>query len=263
MSKLNFSLLTFLIIYFTLLRQSTYSSIEPGASFETTILSKNHYWFEMGGKLYLLRFINNLRFQDDPFIFIILIPRVEKENWLDTENCWLLKVAFNSFRTISAFSPLFSKKHSREFYKESLFVYTSAIQIKVKLENSVLFISSTFVINELKNYIYFLDFVEIGVRSWTEFYKDQDRFYGLFLQAYYVTYPENSTNKDSGCFFRIGNVIEILFVTFQAKTAEEKMFLESMNSFKETDFVKKDKYVLKNELVFELGNTKIFHKFIF
>ena len=267
--NLNFSQMNLLSIYFILLKQANCPyTLSAGPSRrlkrpKSKLLPTSHYWFEWKTKVYLLQFHNSQRFDENSFISILLVTEKKNESWPDLDDDRLLRTALDNFHKTSAFLQLCPEKQNRDFYNASFIVGDDTIVVGVRWENSVVFISSLFIVNELTCYTSLLNRVKIGTRYWTQFYKDFNMFYGVFLEVYYVTYPEVGGDTNTAFLFRTGNVNEAFFVAFQLRFVGKKTFLEEVGRFQEINVVAKKSRTAKNEHFFEVGSRPIVWKVLF
>ena len=192
---------------------------------ESEMLSGKYYWFEHENKIYLFHFQNNSRSNEDPFVLIVAISGATSKNWPEPENPQLLADAFDDFHKTSAYLSFLQNKDNRRVFVHLVTLFDNTIEIRVKLGLVTVLMSRHFKLNELSNYAVFLKHVNVDTTTWSKFYEERNDHYGLFTEAYYVTFPERVKNLGSVSLFRIGDVSKALLTLFQVNVVEGKTFL--------------------------------------
>ena len=186
----------------------------------TQLESEKYYWFKLNKAIYLFYFDALLESHAKPFVVLVLFPDSRKTISAQLKDYKLLLHALDDFYKSSAFVSLVPNK---PFYKISTTVAEVKIDAVAKLEGKRLFIKIGAVVpKELSHIGSLLEYVKFGTVSWQRFYNITERFYGLFIETYYVTYR---THADSVPSLRTADLIEISFVRFRTHFVNTKLLL--------------------------------------
>ena len=248
------------------MKQSKCSCSEPNNRTKLSqpeVLTGKFYWFEWKDSVFLLRIYNSFRFEEDPFLFVMLVPTANKKTWPDFSCSQTLADAFNKLQTLSSFIPLYREKKKQIEFEANLNVGNKVLSLQLKLTTSSLFVLSPSPVVEFTSCVSFLDHVHLGTKSWTRLYKDQDKLYVLFVEVFCVTYPKSGEDLNGVSVFRVGDVNELFFATLWVETEKGKVSLTGMESFRKIQVVKKCSKTPENEHVFKLGHKSTDYVLLF
>ena len=225
-----------------------------GSFLKSETKSGKFYWFEWLNEIYLFYYENNQKAHRTPFLLFVVIPDARNRHWPYTENYRLLEKAFDDFHQTSAFVSLLPNTQNRNFYSFLVVINSNLVCGLVKVDDSLVFMSENFTLTTLTNHTNILTDFKLGTLSSRRFYESNNKFYGLFMEVYYVIYKDQNEKLESVFLFRTGSLIEIALVSFKTYFTKGKIFLEDRDGVFEFRFIKNIKPREKNTYI-----LRVFH----
>ena len=152
---------------------------------------RKYYWFEFEDEIWMTYFENSSDYHKDPFILFFLVPGAKNEDWPHSNNYALLLDTLWNFHQTSAFISLLSNKQETTRFKFSITILDKDLDVEFDLGETLVFLLENIELYEIVNYSQYLDQVKVGTIYWSQFYKAEDGFFGLFLETYYIAYLQD------------------------------------------------------------------------
>ena len=232
--------------------------------------TQNYYWFTFSHEIYLMYFDDSSLNHENSFVLFVVIPEAKSKGWPDIENDQLLVNAFDNFHLTSAFISLLPHEQNRTiYYVFSAEINGQLIHTRIKMGSTLIFMSQSFQLKKLTNYVVMQIKVKVGSRFWNCFYRKNDSNYGLFMKTYYIYYQPQFENAEKAVLFRVAGLDEIAIMIFTPSLMSKKVLPGSggvsftINFIQSVTFLMKNRYrlwvsfpVFSVDVIFDLQENK-------